>query len=155
MIEDLETGRRLSAEVHLVSQGDLGSIGTGWTLGDWAEHARTYETYKLVATEHPDEILGMMSIVREVGFVEVVLIESTPDNVGRKKRIRGVPGQLLAYAAELSDRIGNDGFVRLVAKTKLIDHYVREYGFERFGSTQIMILNTAAAADLVRTFFEE
>jgi hypothetical protein len=154
MIEDLKSGRLLSSEIHLVSLDDLGSLGPDWKF-DWVLQARKSETYKLVAIEFPEEILGLMSIDREVNFIEVILIESNPKDVGCDKRFRGIPGHLLAFAAKLSFQLGNEGFVRLIAKTELIDHYVREYGFERFGRSPIMILGPDAAARLITTFFEE
>ena len=43
--------------------------------------------------------------------------------------------------------------MRLIAKTELIDHYVKEYGFIRHGSSQVMILDTEAADKLISAFF--
>jgi hypothetical protein len=151
MIEDLKTGRLLPSEILPVSSGDLESLGPGWNF-DWAEQIEESETYKLFAAESPNQILGMMSIRRETDFIEVILIESNPDDVGREKRYRGIPGNLLAFAANLSLELGNEGFLRLLAKTELIYHYVREYGFSRHRNSQILILNAAAAARLISTF---
>jgi len=151
MIEDLRTGRLLSSGILPVSPPDLGSLGGDWNF-DWAVQVERYETYKIVAAESPSEVLGMMSIERQPDFIEVILIESNPNDVGHEKRYRGIPGNLLAFAARLSFNLGNEGFLRLVAKTELIDHYVREYGFSRHGHSQIMILNSAAAARLISTF---
>jgi hypothetical protein len=96
-----------------------------------------------------------MSIERSTTYVEVILIESNPKDVGREKRYRGIPGHLLAFVAKLSFELGHDGFVKLIAKTELIDHYVQEYGFSRHGYSHIMILDTDAALRLIATFMRE
>jgi hypothetical protein len=152
MLEDLKTGEYLACEVQLVVLEDVEPLDPGWNF-DWFEQIQKSETYKLVVIGFPEHILGMMSIERRSYYIEVLLIESNPKNVGRAKRFRGIPGHLLAFAAELSFQLGNDGFVRLISKTELIDHYVKEYGFIRHRNSQVMILDTAAADKLISTFF--
>ena len=56
---------------------------------------------------------------------------------------------MFAFAARLSFEIGGDGFIAIDAKTELIEHYQRAYGFERLGHSQRMILTTGAAARLI------
>ncbi len=152
MLQDSKSGEFLACEVHPVALEDVESLEPGWYF-DWFEQIQQSETYKLMAIDLPERILGMMSIERRSGYVEVLLVESNPKNIGREKRFRGIPGHLLAFAADLSFRLGNEGFLRLIAKTELIDHYVKEYGFIRHGSSQVMILDTEAADKLISAFF--
>jgi hypothetical protein len=65
---------------------------------------------------------------------------------------RGIPGSLLAFAAQLSFAIGGEGFIAIDAKNELIEHYQRVYGFERLGHSQRMILTTGAAARLISRY---
>jgi hypothetical protein len=151
MIEDLKTGRLLSSEIVLVSLDDLESLGPGWNF-DWVLQASRSETYKLVASELPDDILGLMSIERREGYIEVKLLENSPSNVGKGKSIKGIAGSLLAFAARLSFDSGDDGVLTLISKSKLIEHYSKTYGFMRQGKGQKMILDTRASIELIATY---
>jgi len=44
-----------------------------------------------------------------------------------------IAGILIAFACKASFQNGFFGFVYLIPKTKLIDHYVEKYGFIPFG----------------------
>lgn len=153
MIEEPNSGRVLRTETSPVAVEDVRSCDKTWAF-PWAEIVKQLEVFKLVASENPGEILGLMSIERCQGFVRVHHLESSPPNVGRGKRFRGIPGNLLASAARLSFDLGNEGFIQLKAKTDLIDHYIREYGFRRLGNSHLMILGQIAAAKLIATFAE-
>ena len=80
------------------------------------------------------------------------LIESSPFNIGRNKTYFGVPGNLVAYACKLSFQRGGDGYVSFVAKTKLIDHYIKTLGAVHFGG-HLMVINTESALKLINKYF--
>lgn len=82
-------------------------------------------------------------------------LECSPSNIGRDKMYRGIAGSLLGFAAELSLSRGVDGFVKLMAKTELIAHYRKTYGFSQLGRSQWMILYPEAAAKLISAFLKE
>lgn len=82
--------------------------------------------FKLVAADEPDSILGLMSLVRQEGYVEVNLLENSPPNVGAGKIFKGIAGSLLAFAAKLSFGLGHEGVIMLMSKTALIGHYRKD-----------------------------
>ena len=150
MIEDTRTGQLVAADILPVDPEDIEFV-TGWRF-DWRAEVAEAEVFKLVGEVKPAEILGLMSVLRRQGYIEVRLLESAPGNVGRLKRWRGIAGNLLAFAAQLSFASGGEGFVLLVAKTELINHYQTLYGFVRHGHSQKMVLDTLAAMNLIKAF---
>ena len=151
MIEHIETGRIITTDVRPVEAGDFQRLGPGWRF-NWRDAVETMEVFKLVDPAAPDAILGLLALRRHENYVEVTLLESDPRDVGRSKRFRGIPGSLFAFAAQLSFAIGGEGFIAIDAKTELIEHYQRVYGFDRLGHSQRMILTTAAAARLIEQY---
>jgi hypothetical protein len=148
MIEEVATGRVIATEVHPVERADFQRLGSGWRF-DWRTALESMEVFKLIDPTAPGAILGLLALRRFASYVEVTLMESHSQNVGRAKRFRGIAGSLLAFAAELSFKIGGDGFLVLDAKTELLEHYERTYGFQRIGHSQRMVLATGAAVKLI------
>jgi len=81
------------------------------------------------------------------------LIESAPFNKGKAKIYLGIPGNLVAYACRLSFQKGFDGFVSFHAKTKLIEHYIKDLGAYHFGG-HLMIIDTLPAKMLIEKYFK-
>ncbi|MFK7937257.1 MAG: hypothetical protein AB8G22_27330 [Saprospiraceae bacterium] len=65
--------------------------------------------------------------------IEIHLLEIAKPHRGKKKIIEGVAGSLIAFACKIAFEKDYDGFVSLVPKTRLIHHYIQEYGFQQFG----------------------
>ncbi len=151
MIEDVETGGLIHTDVRPVEPGDFLRLGLGWTF-DWRAAVESQEIFKLIVPTAQESILGLLALKRHRSFVEVTLLESNPQSVGRTKRFRGIPGNLFAFAAQLSFSIGGEGFIAIVSKTELIEHYQRVYGFERVAQSQRMILTTVGAARLIAQY---
>ena len=85
------------------------------------------------------------------GYIEVVLAEANPKNVGSEGRYKGVGAHLFSIASRLSLNSGYDGYVTFVSKTDLIQHYIDKLHAEvLFGST--MQLDTEAFKRLVRIY---
>jgi hypothetical protein len=122
MIEHVETGRIITTEVRPVEPDDFQRLGPGWRF-DWRDAVESMEVFKLIDPAAPGAILGLLALRRHENYVEVTLLESHPQNVGRTKRFRGIPGSLFAFAAQLSFAIGGEGFIAIDAKTELIEHY--------------------------------
>jgi hypothetical protein len=151
MIEDVKTGRFIPGEVRPVDAGDFDGLEQGWRF-DWRAEVRTKEIFKLIDPATPGAILGLLALQRCANYVEVTLLESHPEQVGRTKQFRGIADSLFAFAAQLSFELGGAGFVAIDAKTELIEHYQRTYGFERVGKSQRMILGTVAAQRPISTY---
>lgn len=100
---------------------------------DW-ELEKPYDLYKLVLKEQK-EIVGLMSLIDfpEELRIEIHLLELAKENTGKDKKIERIAGCLIAYACKLSFVKGYDGFVSLVPKTRIINHYQQAYGFMQFG----------------------
>lgn len=151
MIEEVETGRLIATEVRPVEPDDFRALGPGWRF-DWRTAVKAAEVFKLLNPTAPNEILGLLALKRRRNYVEVTLLESHPQHVGKTKKLRGIPGSLFAFAAELSFAIGGEGFITIDAKTELIEHYRRVYGFERVGNSQRMFLDTEPAMALITQY---
>ena len=85
------------------------------------------------------------------GYIEVVLAEANPKNVGLRGRYKGVGAHLFSIASRLSFDLGYDGYVTFVSKTDLIQHYIDELHAEvLFGSN--MQLNSEASRRLLEIY---
>lgn len=94
-----------------------------------------------------------MSLSRETGFIQLHLLESHPENVGRSKKFKGVAGNLVAFAACMAIELGFKGHVAFEAKTELISHYEQTLGARRIHGSLRMYLDYAASAKLVAQYF--
>jgi hypothetical protein len=79
----------------------------------------------LTIANNPTIIQGLISTTLKDDSIYLDLIESSPFNKGKKKVYLGVPGNLVAFVCKLSFENGCNGYVSYVAKTKLIDHYIK------------------------------
>ena len=79
--------------------------------------------------------LGLVSLhsIPEEMRIEIRLLESTKENIGRNKKYGRIAGCLIAFACREAFKRGYFGFVSLIPKTKLINHYIIEYGFKQVG----------------------
>lgn len=85
------------------------------------------------------------------GYIEVVLAEANPKNVGKGGRYKGVGAHLFSIASRLSLDLGYGGYVTFISKTDLVQHYIDELHAEvLFGSN--MQLNTEASKRLVAIY---
>ena len=116
-IEEVATGRTWDTDVSRVAQANLKSLGPEWRF-NWKTEFKIHELYKLTIPNRGPEIEGLISLTRMTGFVQVMLIENHPRNVGRKKKFVGVAGNLMAYAAKLSFELGNEGYIAFDANGK-------------------------------------
>ena len=80
------------------------------------------------------------------------LIESNKFNRGARKVYLGVPGNLVAFACQLSFDKGYAGYLSFESKTKLIIHYQKALGADLlFGN--FMAIDTRAAMKLIDQYF--
>jgi len=59
--------------------------------------------------------------------------------------IDGISGCLIGYVCEISFKLGFDGFVSLLSKTRLIDYYHNKFGFVHMGNYQVVFLDLSQA----------
>jgi len=114
---------------------------------DWTVEERDdREVYQIHLLDQDEKILGLMSVsdIKDEMRIHINLIELSEENVGKDKEYDRIAGCLLAFACRLSLSRGYDGFVSLVPKSLLIEHYCQKYGFRQFGR-QLGILSESAS----------
>lgn len=151
-LKNTRTGRYKKARVSQLEFGDQQKIIKSEQYKfDWKlERRNQYDLYKIYLLDEEDEILGLLSLkdVKEELRIHINLIEISITNVGRNKKYDRIAGCLLAFAAQLAFNKSYDGFVSLIPKTELIDHYCEKYGFRQFGRQ--LGLNHEAAINLIK-----
>jgi len=155
-IENVQSGDSFQTEVSLLTSTELKNIAkkNGWNF-DWkAEFKQPQrEIYKLTIVNNSNIIQGLVSLEVKSDHVYMHLIESSPFNIGTNKVYLGVPGNLVAFACKLSFQRGGDGYVSFIAKTKLIDHYIKLLGAVHFGG-HLMVITTETALKLIGKYFK-
>jgi hypothetical protein len=94
-----------------------------------------------------------MSLKIEPDHVYVHLLESASYNIGKGKIYEWVPGNLVAFACNLSFQSGGEGFVSFDSKTVLVDHYIKTLGAHHIRG-QLMIINNVAARKLIEKYIK-
>lgn len=119
---------------------------------DWKKEV-SYEIYKICLKES-GLILGLMSldVVKPELRIEIRLLESARENIGRDKVYDRVAGCLIAHACKLSFRYGFGGFVSLVPKTELIPYYRQAYQFFPMG--RHLAIDGGKALSLIEKYLE-
>jgi hypothetical protein len=154
-IENVVTGDSFATDVIRISSNDLKTISTknGW-LFKWKEEIKhpEREVYKLTIVNNQTVIQGLISLEVMPDHVFMHLVESAPFNRGRGKMYAGVPGNLVAFACQLSFQRGHEGNLSFISKTQLIDHYAQTLGAIHIGRQRMIIL-PAMALKLMQHYF--
>lgn len=85
------------------------------------------------------------------GYIEVVLVEANPLNVGKDGKYKGVGAHLFAIACKLSCDLGYDGYIVFESKTDLMDHYARTLQAKKI-INQYMQLDSKASKILIHMY---
>lgn len=151
----LETvsGKRIEVKVEAVSQQEFALIRQlGQFLFDWTQ-LKEERVYKLIP-DGASDMAGLMALIDhahpEFGFIEIKLIESAKENVGKNKKYERVAGTLLAFACKEAFKLGYDGTVFLIPKTGLLDHYIQKYGFKQAGRG--LCLDLTGSMQVINTY---
>ena len=154
-IENTLTGEVFDTEIVRLKGTDLKQIKKiDWQF-DWREELRdkTKAVFKLTTTNNPTIIQGLLSIEDKRDHIFMHLIESARFNKGKEKVYFGVPGNLIAYACQVSVDKGFEGFLAFDAKTALIKHYQETLHATHFRG-QRMFIDTLAAIRLISQYFK-
>ncbi|MCB0836570.1 MAG: hypothetical protein KDD63_25440 [Bacteroidetes bacterium] len=133
-IVEVQTGDRIPAKIEkLIFEDFLFIKKSGQFEFDWRK-PDIEKVYKLFDSQTTD-ILGLLYIedYPEELRLEIKLLEVQKELVGKNKRIEGIAGCLIAFACAEAFKKGYQGFVSLVPKTLLINHYQNKYGFAKYG----------------------
>ncbi|MGC4128090.1 MAG: hypothetical protein QM564_00720 [Bergeyella sp.] len=155
-IENVQSGDSFQTEISLLTSTELKNISkkNGWNF-NWKDEFKKFEReiYKLTIVNNTNIIQGLVSLEVKSDHVYMHLIESSPFNIGTGKVYLGVPGNLVAFACKLSFQRGGGGYVSFIAKTKLIDHYIKTLGAVHFGG-HLMVITTETAQKLIGKYFK-
>ena len=138
------TGEKVEASIEQLGVQEVMRLrGNKKFLFDWSTEAGN-EVYRISLAGETD-ILGLISLadVSEELRIHINLIESSKENKGNTKQYDHIPGCLIGFACQLAFEKGYDGFVSLVAKTKLIDYYRNKFGFFPMGTHMVVFAVSA------------
>ena len=129
-----ESKQKIPAEIVKISEMALSEILEEGNFDfDWRAETH-YDLYALQIIQNGHTV-GLMALkdVKDELRIEIMLLESSKDNIGTSKTYDKIAGCLIAKACRLSFDKGYYGFVSLIPKTQLIEYYKNAYGFEQFG----------------------
>lgn len=123
------TGERVEIDIDLVEGRDYKNLTATKYFFKW-KYESAYEVYKL-RIKGQEDILGVVSMEKVVHEerIEIRLLATSRENMGKEKIYDGIAGNLIAYACRLAlKEFGAGTAVTLFPKTELIPHYVNCYG---------------------------
>ena len=154
-IENVVSGDRFQTEISMLNSEDLKTLlkKNGWVFNWKIELKDTArKVYKLTIIGNPTIIQGLLSIEVKLDHIFVHLLESAKFNKGKNKIYNGVPGNLVAFACNLSFQKGFQGAISFLSKSQLIEHYKKTLGAFHL-TNRVMIIETAAALNLISKYF--
>lgn len=153
-IENVVSGDIFDTEVVQLTTKDAKQIKKIEWLFDWSKQLKLTdrETYKLIIPNNPNIIQGLISLSERNDHIYMHLIESAKFNKGKNKIYAGVPGNLVAFACQMSFNKGYEGFLAFDAKSALINHYQETLHATHFRGTK-MFIETPAVLRLINQYF--
>lgn len=155
-IENVITGDSFATDISLLTIRDLKLVSkkNGW-LFNWRDEFKqvTRDVYKLTIVNNATIIQGLISLEVKADHVYMHLVESAYFNKGKSKVYSGVPGNLVAFACQVSFNRGHEGNVAFLSKTQLVEHYEKTLGAYHIGG-RMMIIEKKAALKLINKYFQ-
>ncbi len=153
-IRNVISGDSFPTGITLITKADLKAVAGNYWQFDWSWEFRqpARDVYKLTIVNNQSVIQGLISLEVKIDHVYMHLVESAPFNKGKTKIYAGVPGNLVAFACQLSFQRGHEGNVSFVSKSQLVQHYVDTLGAKHIGG-RVMIIDTIAALKLIDKYF--
>ena len=148
------TGEAVETEYRQFTADELkGLKKAGWNF-DWEKPIKDgYDVYGLTLPgESEPQALVAFKINKKDLFADLNLLETAPHNYGAKGLYRTTAPRLVAMVAKESFDQGCDGYIKLTAKTNLVEYYNKALGAVQLGSTQDMIIDTRAALNLMKKY---
>ncbi len=130
-VVEVKTGKKEKVRISQFKSSELSKLHS--FDFEWSKETK-FEVYKLSLISN-EQVLGLLSIDRVIDElrIEIRLLEISTENIGKNKLYDRVAGILIAFTCKESFQNGFYGFVSLIPKTKLIEHYKEKYGFQQFG----------------------
>lgn len=157
-VEDRKTGISHPTSVLPLPRSEVKLISKkkGWRF-NWRTEItdKNRLVYKLITTDNPTGIEGLISFCIEEGYLFMHLIESAPHNIGKSKKYLGVPGNLVAFVCKLSFEYGFSGEIAFDSKTALINHYQETLGATLIFPPRRMAILSPQARKLVNSYYKD
>jgi hypothetical protein len=135
----VSTNTKLPVVIEQVVETDFKNITKKRYSFNWKiEKGRTIYKLKL---KHETDILGLMSLTfyENEQRIEINLLAVVKEQIGINKKLDGIAGNLIAYAAKKAiNCFGAFAAISLIPKTELKLHYIQKYGFENAGISLFM-----------------
>lgn len=144
---------KVLAGIELIDSGELVKLMKSGRFGfDWQAEVQN-EIYTL-ALEEKQEVVGLMALkdIPAELRLEIMLLETSVENVGKSKVFEGIAGALIAFACRIAFLKGYQGFVSLTPKTDRITYYQQAYGFQSYGRQ--LALEGETALSLIKKYLE-
>jgi hypothetical protein len=147
------TGETFETDILPLKKDDV--LGKIEWLFDWEQELEEgREVYKLVTSQNPSLIHGLISFEDRKDHLFIDLFESASFNKGRAKLFDGVPANLVAFVCKTSFERGYRGYSAFVAKTRLVEHYEKSLGSKRLYGHH-MLIETDAAIRLIQSYYKD
>jgi len=128
-ITEISTGLKKAIIIKEAWDEDFKALTKKRYSFSWKELKQTVRVYQLqIAGE--EDILGVMGVtdVPLEKRIEIKLLASSVENIGKGKTYEGIPGCLIAHACRLAKMgYGELACVSLIPKTALKLHYIKKY----------------------------
>lgn len=134
-IEVIESGVRRSVVISKAEVEDFKLLTKKRFSFSWKAVRNIAIVYKLQIRDE-DDILGVIGLIDWPGEkrIEIKLLASSAENIGKGKHYRGIAGCLIAFACRQAvSKYGPEACVSLVPKTELIGHYMEKYYMQNAG----------------------
>jgi hypothetical protein len=134
-IVDVRTGIRKKVIITRAEIGDFKTLTKKRYSFSWKTIRELTAVYKL-CIEGNDDIFGVIGLINwsEEKRIEIKLLASSAENIGKEKHYSGIAGCLIAFACrEAVIQFGIEACVSLVPKTELIEHYMNNYYMQNAG----------------------
>ena len=129
-VTECASGEKKHVTVKELERDDLRKITNREYFFDWKAAKKGAEMYKLSLTGD-DSTLGLVALVDVPAEyrIEIKLLASSAQNVGKGKLHEGIAGCLISFACrEALTKYGDLACVSLTPKTELKQHYINKYG---------------------------
>lgn len=148
------TAEKQSAIITKIDPAEIARINKTKQFDFNWNKEKSFNVYKLTV-EDIDEPIGLLSMEERPQdyAIEIRLLASSRDNIGKSQKYSRIAGCFLAFACKEAFKAGYDGFVCLKPKTKLKAHYMRKYGLQ---STQLYLVTEGKnSLRLIKQYDEE
>jgi hypothetical protein len=154
-IEHVLTGKVFQTELLLTDISMVKTLSKKEWIFDWNKECLTEcrLIYRLVASDNPKLVHGLISLGIMQDHVYMHLIETANFNKGKEKKHLGVAGNMVAFACKLGFEKGFDGIVVFESKTRLITHYQLSLGAKILAGNR-MFIDSRESLSLVKRYFK-